>query len=160
MAFWCIFFMRVLMWFLGMFRLVSCSIECSWIAPLTPAVIVMRGLVFHPLALAQFEFESPCTTFRASHCYVPRTQRTKVECEITLSNKGILIHYQHVKSYAIILCRWEKYTKKSTGVIDYKCSNDVGKFLGGTGQLLRTRMLCRNIWIPCIVWIACVWMYK
>ena len=38
------------MWFLGIFRLVSCSIECSCIAPRTPTVMVMRGLVFHPLA--------------------------------------------------------------------------------------------------------------
>ena len=33
---------------LGIFRLVSFSIECSCIAPRTPAVMVMRGLVFHP----------------------------------------------------------------------------------------------------------------
>ena len=29
--------------------MVSCSIEFSCMAPLTPAVMVMRGLVFHPL---------------------------------------------------------------------------------------------------------------
>ena len=40
------------MWALGIFKLVNCSIECSCIAPLTPAVMVMRGLVFHPLALS------------------------------------------------------------------------------------------------------------
>ena len=34
---------------LGVFSLVSLSIECSCMAPLTPAVVVMRGLVFHPL---------------------------------------------------------------------------------------------------------------
>ena len=33
----------------GIFRLVSFSMECSWIAPLTPAVMVIRGLTFHPL---------------------------------------------------------------------------------------------------------------
>ena len=32
----------------GILSLVSCSIEYAWMAPLTPAVIVMRGLVFHP----------------------------------------------------------------------------------------------------------------
>ena len=32
-----------------MLRLVSCLIGFSCIAPLTPAVMVMRGLVFHPL---------------------------------------------------------------------------------------------------------------
>ena len=37
---------------LGMFRLVNCSIEFLCIAPLTPGVMVMRGLVFHPLALS------------------------------------------------------------------------------------------------------------
>ena len=31
----------------GILSLVSCSIEYSRMAPLTPAVIVMRGLVFH-----------------------------------------------------------------------------------------------------------------
>ena len=40
------------MWVLGIFRFVNCSIEVSCIAPLTPAVMVMRGLVFHPLALS------------------------------------------------------------------------------------------------------------
>src|ERR1700738_2981921 len=49
MAFSCIFFMRVLMLCFGIFRLVSFSMECSWIAPLTPAVMVIRGLTFHPL---------------------------------------------------------------------------------------------------------------
>ena len=33
----------------GIFRLVSLFMECSCIAPLTPAVMVMTGLVFHPL---------------------------------------------------------------------------------------------------------------
>jgi hypothetical protein len=37
------------MWVLGMWRLVSCLMECSCMPPLTPAVIVMRGLVFHRL---------------------------------------------------------------------------------------------------------------
>ena len=32
----------------GILRLVSVLIECSCIAPRTPAVIVMRGLVFQP----------------------------------------------------------------------------------------------------------------
>jgi hypothetical protein len=31
------------------FRLISCFMEFSCIAPLTPVVMVMRGLVFHPL---------------------------------------------------------------------------------------------------------------
>ena len=35
-----------------MFRLVNCSIEVSCIAPLTLAVMVMRGFVFHPLSLS------------------------------------------------------------------------------------------------------------
>ena len=37
------------MWALGILRLISCSMEFSWMAPLTPAVMVMRGLVFQPL---------------------------------------------------------------------------------------------------------------
>jgi hypothetical protein len=40
------------MWALGILRLVNCSIEFLCIAPLTPAVMVMRGLVFHPLVLS------------------------------------------------------------------------------------------------------------
>ena len=38
MAFWCIFFMRVLILVFGIFRLISWSMECLRIAPLTPAV--------------------------------------------------------------------------------------------------------------------------
>jgi hypothetical protein len=49
MAFWCIFFMRLLMFGFGMFKFASLLMECSYIAPLTPAVMVMRGLIFHPL---------------------------------------------------------------------------------------------------------------
>ena len=49
MAFLCIFFMRVLMLFFGIFSLVSWSMKCSWIAPLTPAVMMIRRLIFHSL---------------------------------------------------------------------------------------------------------------
>jgi hypothetical protein len=37
------------MLFFGIFSLFSCSMEYSWIAPLTPAVMVISGLTFHPL---------------------------------------------------------------------------------------------------------------
>ena len=37
------------MLFFGMFSLVSWSMECSRIVPLTPAMMVIRGLTFHPL---------------------------------------------------------------------------------------------------------------
>ena len=33
----------------GILRLVGLFMECLCMAPLTPAVMVMRGLVFHPL---------------------------------------------------------------------------------------------------------------
>ena len=33
----------------GIFSLVSFSMECSWMAPLTPAVMVISGLTFQPL---------------------------------------------------------------------------------------------------------------
>ena len=41
--------MRVLILVLGILSLVSLSIECLCMAPHTLAVIVVRGLVFHPL---------------------------------------------------------------------------------------------------------------
>ena len=49
MAFWCIFLMRVLIFDFGMFRLASFLMECSFMALLTPVLMVMRGLVLHPL---------------------------------------------------------------------------------------------------------------
>jgi hypothetical protein len=49
MAFWCMFFIRFLMLAFGMFSLVRFSMECLCMAPFTPAVMVMRGLVFQPL---------------------------------------------------------------------------------------------------------------
>jgi hypothetical protein len=49
MAFWCRFFIRLLMLVFGIFRLASFSMDCSCIAPLTLVVIVMRGFVFQPL---------------------------------------------------------------------------------------------------------------
>ena len=54
MAISCSCFMSILisLWvFLGILRFSSSLIGCSWIAPLTPDVIVMRGLTFHPDAL-------------------------------------------------------------------------------------------------------------
>ena len=47
MAFWCMFFMRVLMVDLGIFMSMSLLMECSYIAPLTPAMMVRRGFVCH-----------------------------------------------------------------------------------------------------------------
>ena len=49
MVFWCMFLMRVLIFDFGMLRLVSFLMECLCTAPLTPAVMVMRWLIFHPL---------------------------------------------------------------------------------------------------------------
>ena len=44
----CIFHESLMLVF-GNFSLVSLSMECSCMTPLTPAMMVMRGLVFHPL---------------------------------------------------------------------------------------------------------------
>ena len=41
--------MRVLIFDFGMFRLVSFLMEYLGMAPLTPVVMVMRGLIFYPL---------------------------------------------------------------------------------------------------------------
>lgn len=49
MAFWFIFFMRVLMVDFGNLGLACLLMDCSSIAPLTLVVMLMRGLVFHPL---------------------------------------------------------------------------------------------------------------
>jgi hypothetical protein len=49
MAFWCIFFICFLMLDFGMFSLVRFSMECLCMAPITFAMMVMRGLVFQPL---------------------------------------------------------------------------------------------------------------
>ena len=49
MAFRWMFFMRALMVDYEILRLMSFLMKCSCMAPLTPDVMVMRGLVFHPL---------------------------------------------------------------------------------------------------------------
>ena len=50
MALWCIFFMRgFVLLFGGISTFFSWSMECLCIVPLTPVVMVIRGLVFHPL---------------------------------------------------------------------------------------------------------------
>ena len=48
MTFWCMFFMRVLMIDFWISKVASFLMQCSWIAPLTPAVMVIRGFVCHP----------------------------------------------------------------------------------------------------------------
>ena len=49
MAFWWMSFISFLMLDLGICKSVSFWMESSCMAPLTPAVIVMMGLAFHPL---------------------------------------------------------------------------------------------------------------
>ena len=49
MAFWCIFFMRVLVLDFGLSNSVSFLIECSCMASLTLAMTMMRALTFQPL---------------------------------------------------------------------------------------------------------------
>ena len=49
MTFWCMLFIRVLMVGFGSFKLVSLLMVCSCTTPLTPVVMIMRGLVCHPL---------------------------------------------------------------------------------------------------------------
>ena len=51
MAFWWMCFMRRLMLGLGMLRSCNLLMDCSCMAPRTPAMIVIRGFVFHPLFL-------------------------------------------------------------------------------------------------------------
>ena len=46
MVFWCMSFIRFLMLDFGIFSFVSLSMECSCMAPLTHAMMVIRGLVF------------------------------------------------------------------------------------------------------------------
>ena len=52
MAIWCICFISVLIYLLGILRFSSSLIGCSWIAPLTPAVIMTNGLTCHPAILS------------------------------------------------------------------------------------------------------------
>ena len=49
MAFWCMSFMSFLIFGFGILRSFSLLMECSCMAPLTPAVIVIRGFVFQPV---------------------------------------------------------------------------------------------------------------
>ena len=68
MAFWCVFFMRVIMFFLGILRLAYFSLNCSCMAPRTLAVIVIRGFVFQPLFHILLISESYFACFWAMAC--------------------------------------------------------------------------------------------
>ena len=52
MANWCICFISVLISLLDILRFSSSLIGCSWIDPLTPAVIVTSGLTCYPTILS------------------------------------------------------------------------------------------------------------
>ena len=52
MEVWCICFMSFFISVGGILRGFSALIDCSWMAPLTPAVMVMRGLTVHPADLS------------------------------------------------------------------------------------------------------------
>ena len=62
------FFMRVLLLFLAILRLASFSMNCSCIAPLTPAVMVIKGFAFHPLFRIVLISESYFACFCAMAC--------------------------------------------------------------------------------------------
>ena len=52
----------------GMLRSFNLLMDCSCMAPLTPAVIVMRGFVFHPLVLIALISGSYLARFCAMAC--------------------------------------------------------------------------------------------
>ena len=62
------FFMRVLMLDFGILRSVSLVMDWSCMAPLTPAVIVMRGFVFQPLLRIALNSGSYFVCFCVSAC--------------------------------------------------------------------------------------------
>ena len=55
----------------GIFSLVNLSMECSCMAPLTPVVMIMMGLVFHPLLSRVLinAYGSYFMCFRVRACY-------------------------------------------------------------------------------------------
>jgi hypothetical protein len=61
--------MRVLILDFGIFSLVNFSMECSCMAPLTPTVMVMRGLVFHALFCIVLISGSYLVCFCVMACY-------------------------------------------------------------------------------------------
>jgi hypothetical protein len=76
------------MFVFGMLRSVNLVMDCSCMAPLTPAVIVMRGFVFHPLFFISLISGSYLTCFCAMACsgnlswqYVNSMNYTVCECE-------------------------------------------------------------------------------
>jgi hypothetical protein len=54
MVFWCIDFMRFLVVILVAWSFLSLSIECSWMKPWTPIMIVTSGFTFHPWYFRRF----------------------------------------------------------------------------------------------------------
>ena len=48
MVIWCMHFMSFKTASVGILRRFHSWIECLWMAPLTPAVMVMKGLTCHP----------------------------------------------------------------------------------------------------------------
>jgi hypothetical protein len=54
MMFWCIFFMRILMFDFGSFKLLCLLMEYLCMAPLTLVVMFMRKLVFHPFFFVSY----------------------------------------------------------------------------------------------------------
>jgi hypothetical protein len=83
MALWCRLFMRVLILNFGIFRLFSFSMECSCMAPLTPVVMVMRGLIFHPLFCIALISGSNLVCFCVMACFF-----VMAICEFYELNRG------------------------------------------------------------------------
>ena len=69
MAFWCMFFMRLLMLAFGISRYSNFLMDYSCIALLTLVVMVIRGFVFHPLLCMSLINGSYLACFCVIACY-------------------------------------------------------------------------------------------
>ena len=78
MAFWWMVFKRFLMMDFGIFNLVSFSMECSCMAPLTPAVMVMMRLVLSKPSFWMVLFSE---SYLACFCVMACSGSIMIVCE-------------------------------------------------------------------------------
>jgi hypothetical protein len=91
--------MRVLMLDFGILSFCSWSMECSCMAPLiTPAVMVMSGLIFHPLfcmVLINGSYFYYLDVNEGSNNFTSRIRRSQSTCHFSMSRFTKYVDEKH-----------------------------------------------------------------
>jgi hypothetical protein len=118
----------------GMSRLVSWLIECLCMAPLTPAVMVIRGFVFQPLLL------------------ILLISGSYLSCLCVQACSGNL-SWQYVNSISCIVCVWEGVK----GVVVF-FGAPITHRMSGLSLAWHSQLVCGHVHFRSHLGMVCSWL--